>query len=850
MNAQFFDDLSNFLRASFLLFHSIVFYYILFWRTKIGPQINKKIIQYFFIILLLNFLLNFIILFKELEEQAYFYLIVLNSSIIGAMLFYFYRKFLKFNWFYLLFPIFFIFLLTFKKDEVFIFLSLLFIGFSFFHIWYKEEFGIQKLSEITPSIIKKGKTLPFIFFGFYILCLAFYLLTQSIFFNFLATFFVFLSLTFRVGSLYEERFKSYLLYIFAFVCVASILVYSSVKYVEYEKDMDVYHKELTLERLSLEIKDRINFYSDFIKIVASSEDLKGKIKKGTEELNKYLSYLNQTLDTALIWFTDKNGIIRAFSAEYREIMINKDVSLRKYFKESIQGRLSVFIARGIYTGRDDVRISYPVYDRGNITGVLVFQFYISEDFKKQINMENAFLMHSSGGVLIGREELKNRLIFNPSQEELNRVYEEKIFGNDRLLPSDFKKIDTELFQDLQGRKWQLVKYEITKDWFLASLLNISLYERYKALAFIILLVFAFISHSFAIRSFERLRNIFLNLAEEAEEKRVAFDSIDIGIIYTDASGRIKYMNKEAMRLLEVSEDTTGKPLSEVLILKEHENPEFKILKVKQKEIPVVFEENPIMIKGVKFGEVIIIKDATEIIQRQTLAQRLERMDVITKISAGIVHDFNNYLMVITGNLSLLKEIETAENKKKNIEKMLEATKMMDTIIEQLKDLSPDFTSKKEMVNIEDIVRSSATFVLNGTKIRLTVESEPSLLPVYADAAQLYRVIQNIIVNARQAMQDEGSIKIQLRNFINQGEIKDLEKGSYVCVTITDSGPGIPEEYINKIFDPFFTMKKEGKGLGLSIVKSIIEKMEGKIEVESILGSGTTFRIYIPASEKI
>ncbi len=99
--------------------------------------------------------------------------------------------------------------------------------------------------------------------------------------------------------------------------------------------------------------------------------------------------------------------------------------MRKYFRESINGNLSVFLARGIYTGRDDIKVSYPIYDKDRIIGVLVFQFEISENFKKQIAMENAFVMHSSGGILIGRPELRNRLIFNTAEEEINRIYREK-----------------------------------------------------------------------------------------------------------------------------------------------------------------------------------------------------------------------------------------------------------------------------------------------------------------------------------------------------------------------------------------------------------------------------------------
>lgn len=850
MNTQIFDDLFNFLRVSFLLFHSIVFYYLIFWRKIIEPNFNKRVVGYFFIIIFLHTILNSIILFKNFIGGYYLYLIAANIAVIAAILFYAYKTIINLKLYYLLLAIIFVILFIFKQDKTLIFLGLFLIGISYFHIWYKEEFSQYKPSRVIPSLIKKGTLLPFIFFGLYIICLSCYIVSQSLFLNIFATFLVFLSLSFRTRSLYEERFKAYVLYIFMFVLIFSILICLSGKYIEDMKDMDAYHKKLNMQRISLEVKNKIAFYSDLVKFEASSEELKKRIKKGQEELNKYLSYLNQIFDTDLIWFTDKNGNIIACSTEYRKEMINQNVSFRKYFKDSIQGKLSIFIARGIYTKRDDIRISYPVYDRGNIIGVLVLQFDISKNFKKEIDIENAFMMHSSGGILIGKQELKNRMLFSVSPEELKKVYEEKIFGNDRLLPAGFKKIDNDIFEDFKGRRWQIVKYEITNDWWLASFLNLSLYEKFKGISYIVLIIFAFISHSFAIRSLDRLRTIFLNLAEEVEEKRTAFDSVDTGFIYTDSSGNIKYMNKEARRLLDVSDDSFGKQLNELLTFKEHNGSEYKILQIKEKEVPVIYTENPILVKGIKFGDVITIKDATEIIQRQELSKRLERMDILTKISAGIVHDFSNYLMVLTGNLSLLKELEKSEDKKENIEIMLEVTKIMNTIIEQMKDLSPDFILKKEKLNVEDIVKSSTEFVLNGTAIEFTIESEPSILPVYADAAQLYRVFQNIIMNSRQAMEDKGNIKIKIQNYINDGELKDLKKGNYVCLTITDSGPGIPKEYIDKIFDPFFTMKKEGKGLGLSIVKNVIEKSGGKIEVESISEIGTTFRIYIPASDKI
>jgi|GEM_PF-671247 len=852
MNIQYIDDLSNFLRVSFLLFHSLVFYYIFFWRTRIEPHTDRNAVKYFFIVTFLHFTLNFIILFKAYIGENYLYLIYVNTVLLGAIIFYGYKSILNYKLYYLLLIPVFSVLLLFRKDVLLTFLALFLVGISYFHIWYKEKVSLVKPSKILPSLIRRGVNLSFVFFGLYVIFLSFYLVTESLIFNISATILVLISLSSRVKSAYEEKFQGYLFYISVFIVsfLVSFLVlfYFSNKYINDIKDMDIYHKKLNLERISLEIKNKIDFYSKFIKIISSSEDLKNNIKKDKEELDKYLSSLNQSLDTALIFFVDKTGKVIACSAEYRKIMINRDVSFRKYFKEAIKGNLSVFIARGVYTGRDDIRIAYPVYDKEGVIGILVFQFYISEDIKKHIKMENAIVMHSSGGILIGKDELRNRLIFNPPEEELKKVYEEKIFGNDTLLPSGFKQIDNDVFEDYNGKKWQIIKHEFIKDWSLAGLLNLSKYDGYKAISFIFLLILTLISNSFAIKNFERLRTVFLNLAEEPEEKRIAFDSIDSGIIYTDAKGKIKYMNKEAMKILQVSEESLGRDLKEILSLKEHDNPEYKILKIGEEQIPVIYTENPILIKDFKFGAIITIKDATEIIKKEEIEKRIERVEVISKISAGIVHDLNNYLMVLMGNLSLLNEIEKDEKHRKLIQNILEATKLMRNTIEELRDLSPDFVSKKEPVNLVEIAKKSLEFLLNGTKIVYELDVEKPLSNIYADRGQVYRIFQNIIVNAKQAMGQEGKIIVTMKNIFNNGEIPGLSKGKFIFVSISDTGGGIPDEYIDKIFDPFFTMKKEGKGLGLSIVRSIIEKMDGKIEVESKIGIGTTFKIYLSALE--
>lgn len=851
MTSQFLDSLFNFLRTSFLLFHLVIFYYLIFWNSKINLQIQKKTAHYFFIIIFLNVILNFIIFFKGSSGEVYIFLIAVNTAVIGAVLFYGYKSTLNFKIYYLLFPIILVAILIFKKDNLFIFLGLFFISISYFHIYSKEKFSKFKPSRVTPLFIKKGMFLPFIFFGLYTLALSCYILRQSIFCNIFSTVFVFLSLTFRVNAIYKGRFKTYIFYILLSTIIFSVLSYCFSEYIEAIKKTAISSKKTTLERLSLEIKEKINAYSNFIRILTYSGDIKRHIKNGGNELNNYLSYLNHSLDTALIFFADKNGKIQACSVEYRKIMLQQDISFRKYFKESMDGKLAISMARGIYTLRDDLRISYPVYEGNRIIGVLVFQIDIINDLKKYLNIENAFIMHSSGAVLAGKPDLRNKLILNPAQDDLNKIYKEYIFAKDRITKSDFRQIGSDIFEDSVHKQWLLLREEFMPDWFIASFLDSSMYNRYQDLFYITVFLFVFISHSFAVKYLEKLRDIFINLAKESEEKKLALDAMNVGVIYTDFLGKIKYLNKEAKRLTGASDqEAISRSLNELFTLKEHVNSAYKILQSKSGNVSIVYNEKPIVIDNIKFGDLIIIQDASEIIQRNELTKKLETMDAIAQISAGITHDFNNYLTVLTGNLSLLKgkDVTKSMNNTEMIEKMLETTKIMKQIVEQLSDLSPDLGLKREKISIDEIVKNSAIFVLNNTKIKLTIESEPSLFPVYANSAQLYRLFQNLIINSKQAMDNEGNITITLQNYINNGKLKDLPAAKYVYIEITDNGPGIPEEYIDKIFNPFFTMKKGGRGLGLSIVKSIIEKLDGKIELESKSGFGTTFKIYIPASD--
>ena len=160
---------------------------------------------------------------------------------------------------------------------------------------------------------------------------------------------------------------------------------------------------------------------------------------------------------------------------------------------------------------------------------------------------------------------------------------------------------------------------------------------------------------------------------------------------------------------------------------------------------------------------------------------------------------------------------------------------------------------KKIVSIQSVIEHSVPFALIGSNVQSQLFFQENLWPVEVDEGQMTQVIQNLVINAKQAMSLGGTIRIEAKNLsIEENVIQDmaLRKGNYLAVSVQDQGTGIPKEHLSKIFDPYFTTKTKGSGLGLSITHSIIKRHQGYITAESNPGSGTTFFIYLPASPQV
>ena len=241
-------------------------------------------------------------------------------------------------------------------------------------------------------------------------------------------------------------------------------------------------------------------------------------------------------------------------------------------------------------------------------------------------------------------------------------------------------------------------------------------------------------------------------------------------------------------------------------------------------------------------------------EKQKLEEEIikaQKLDSIGVLAGGIAHDFNNILTAILGNISLSKESLPPESSvSKYLSEAEIATFRAQDLTKQLLTFSKGGAPVKRTISLSQIIRESANFVLRGSNVRCEHLIAEGLKPVEADEGQISQVIHNLIINADQAMPEGGIVRIRCENvFIGTESHLPLKNGSYVKISVEDTGIGIPEDHLQKIFDPYFTTKKKGSGLGLSTAYSIIKKHDGLITADSALGAGTAFHIYLPASEK-
>jgi CheY-like chemotaxis protein len=230
-------------------------------------------------------------------------------------------------------------------------------------------------------------------------------------------------------------------------------------------------------------------------------------------------------------------------------------------------------------------------------------------------------------------------------------------------------------------------------------------------------------------------------------------------------------------------------------------------------------------------------------------QRAERLDAIGTLAGGIAHDFNNLLSGMFGYIELARELATENPEQSSaLDEAAQVFERARELTRQLLTFSKGGSPVRIAVDLRKLLTDCARFALSGSNVSLNLRLFPTLTTVAADPNQIWRVIDNLIRNAVQAMPQGGTITItaELVELVERRPPAGL-LGTYAKVTVQDNGPGIPAQILPRVFDPFFTTKEHGSGLGLATAYSVVRKHDGHIEVTSSPGEGSKFDIYLPVA---
>ncbi len=392
------------------------------------------------------------------------------------------------------------------------------------------------------------------------------------------------------------------------------------------------------------------------------------------------------------------------------------------------------------------------------------------------------------------------------------------------------------------------------------------------LLYTVCLVIIAISSFILARTSLRRRRAEKAMRENEEELRAINEAAANAIIAIDNNKNIIHWNPAAERLFQYSAtEVVDMPITSIISPPKHQSTFTKIsrkfkmpvdtdsmeaktielygYKKDGSEFPVEVSFSAFK-KGDQWHTVGIVRDISARKKMEMEVLRANKFESLGVLSSGIAHDFNNLLTAIIGNINLVSKLSGTPPDSLDLLKNAEkAARRAKALTQQLLTFSKDGIPIRKTTSVEDLIRDSVEFALHGSKIASSFDIPDNLLLVDIDAGQIGQVIQNIVTNGRQAIRGSGAINICCRN-VEGNELDALPTragGQYIEIAIRDSGQGIAKDDQAKIFEPYFTTKDNGSGLGLTIAYSIVQRHDGLITVDSDEDSGSTFTVYLPAA---
>jgi len=409
----------------------------------------------------------------------------------------------------------------------------------------------------------------------------------------------------------------------------------------------------------------------------------------------------------------------------------------------------------------------------------------------------------------------------------------------------------------------------------AQLLLLSIYLEYAPAYFITSLALGSAAFYFLITLTQTRKSMPITLPPEVEKVdhigSDLFDDLPVPMIDTGENGEILQANAAACTLIG-RDDLVGETLDGIVeglgrSIRDRMKDTMKgfglgrpeMARCRRDGIDVYIQVTMSKMKrGGKTTVLAVLSDATELKTLEAQFVQSQKMQAVGQLAGGIAHDFNNILTAIMGHADLLlHRTDILSPDYEDLNQIKQNSNRAAALIGQLLAFSRKQTLRPKSLHLDDTL-CELSHLLNrllGEKVALHTEHGANLKPVRVDERQFEQVIMNLVVNARDAMPDGGTVVIRTRNETLHKELRRdravVHPGDYVVVEVRDTGVGIPADKISKIFEPFFTTKKvgEGTGLGLATVYGIIKQTGGFVFVDSTEGSGSQFLIYLPVNDE-
>ena len=360
--------------------------------------------------------------------------------------------------------------------------------------------------------------------------------------------------------------------------------------------------------------------------------------------------------------------------------------------------------------------------------------------------------------------------------------------------------------------------------------------------------------------------------QQSEERQEAlgqlFENFNEGIILVGVDGIIRRVNAGFERLFLYSKEEAEGRTVDALIIPPGQRSRFEEMfsdcsrkslgsfetarmRKDGEVIDVSIWMLPVLRAGKAVSLYIIYRDVSEQARLQRAVLRTQRLDSIGILAGGIAHDFNNIVAAVLGNISLAR---TYSRENSYVSELLGRAEQAAVRARDLTGRLLDFSRGRDVepaaMCLSDLLRETLDLALSGSNVLGRLDVEPDLYPVVGDEGHFTQIFNNLIINAKQAMPDGGSVTVTARNRddLNPHMVEsEFFPGRYVQVMVCDNGPGIDDCDLGRVFDPYFTTKETGTGLGLATVHFLVRQYNGMVTVDSHPGKGTCFTLYFPAS---